>query len=124
MNDFETIISKFYELKRGNEDLIESNKRQQQMLAQLQESDHIELIEILHRDIKKLGLEYNESPSQTKRRGLFRAIFAYIEGSIFITKEELVIEESHKRKPNLRPLHNSSSFSSFDHQFVAKKVFI
>ena len=101
MNDFEKKIIEFYKLRRGNEDLIESNKRYQQMLAQLQKSNHTELIEVLNRDVQQLILEYNESPSQIKRRGLIRAIFAYIEGNIFKIKEEIVIKECHKRKPIL-----------------------
>lgn len=101
MNDFEKKILKFYELRRGNEDLAESNKRHKQMVAQLQKSNHTELIEVLNHDVQQLILEYNESPSQIKRRGLIRAIFAYIEGNIFKIKEEIVIEESHKQDPTL-----------------------
>jgi len=101
MNDFKKKILEFYELRRGNEDLTESNKRQQEMLAQLQKSNHIELIEVLNRDVQQLILEYNEYPSQIKRRGLIRAIFAYIEGNVFKIKEEVLIEESHKRQPTL-----------------------
>lgn len=101
MNYFEKKLIEFYELRRGNEDLIKSNKRQQEMLEQLKISNHPELIEILNQDVQQLILDYNKSQTQLNRRGLIRAIFAFIEGNIFKIKEEIVIEETHKRKPAL-----------------------
>ena len=101
MDTIEKKINELLELKRENEDVTESNKRHQQMLTQLHESNHIEFIEVLKRDVQELISEHNESPNQTKRRGLIRAIFAYIEGNLFRIKEEIIIAESHKRNPIL-----------------------
>lgn len=99
----EDIINKYYNIRQKNDSLQESNIRQQKLLETLGQKDHKALIDILNQDVEEAIGDYNQSPTQGKRRNFIRAVFVYIEGILFIIKDEILTEEELRRKKLFTP---------------------
>ncbi|WDP88711.1 MAG: hypothetical protein HUN04_02745 [Desulfobacter sp.] len=94
---------KYYNLRQKIDSLQESNIRQQKVLATLEQKNHKEFIDILSHDVEEIRRDYNKCPTQGKRRNFIRAVFVFIEGIIFIIKDEILTNEKLKREKVFTP---------------------
>jgi hypothetical protein len=102
-NLIEEKLLEFYELRKGNEDLEESNRRHKLMAAELAAKNQESLFGTLHDDVIHSLMELKKTDTQFMRRTHIRALFAFIEGCIYMIKQEAFIHQKYKREPNLTP---------------------
>lgn len=102
-NLIEENLLEFYELRKGNEDLEESNRRHKLMSEELAAKKQEILFSTLHDDVIHSLIELKKTDTQFMRRTYIRALFAFIEGCTYMIKQEVFIHQKYKREPNLTP---------------------
>lgn len=102
-NLIEEKLLEFYELRKENEDLEESNRRHKLMSEELATKKKESLFGTLHDDVIHSLMELKKTNTQFMRRTHIRALFAFIEGCVYMIKQEVFIHQKYKRQPNLTP---------------------
>ena len=102
-NLIEEKLLEFYELRKSNEDLEESNRRHKLIAEELAAKNQESLFGTLHDDVIHSLMELNKTDTQFMRRTHIRALFAFIEGCIYMIKQEAFIHQKHKKESNFTP---------------------
>lgn len=102
-NKLESLCNELYEVRKSREELEISNQRQQAMMAELEHLKYQKLLDILITDVDCSIEKFNQDDNQFTRRSFIRNVFSFIEGNIYMLKQEILVKLRHSRLIKLEP---------------------